>query len=193
MCGRYLFDPRTGELSDYYQELVTIAKEQNKKIAVDEVFPSNQVVTLIADDSQQIVPILTHWGFTGFKKGQLLINARAETVEEKRTFKKPFLEKRCAFPMSGFYEWDSDKHKFLFDSSEPLYLAGFYRNHSTTSGSEDESIILTTKPNATIAPIHDRMPVLLSKADVLPWITDVTFARNYLLQTMPDIHPQPVS
>ena len=127
MCGRYLFDPRTGELSDYYQELVTIAKEQNKKIAVDEVFPSNQVVTLIADDS------------------------------------------------------------------EPLYLAGFYRNHSTASGSEDESIILTTKPNATIAPIHDRMPVLLSKADVLPWITDVTFARNYLLQTMPDIHPQPVS
>ena len=82
--------------------------------------------------------------------------------------------------MSGFYEWDSDKHKFLFDSSEPLYLAGFYRNHSTASGSEDESIILTTKPTATIAPIHDRMPVLLSKADVLPWITDVTFARNYL-------------
>lgn len=93
MCGRYLFDPRTGELSDYYQELVTIAKEQNKKIAVDEVFPSNQVVTLIADDTQQIVPILTHWGFTGFKKGQLLINARAETVEEKRTFKKPDIGK----------------------------------------------------------------------------------------------------
>jgi putative SOS response-associated peptidase YedK len=192
MCGRYLFDPKTGELSDYYQELVATAKEQNKKIAVDEVFPSNQVITLIADDSQQILPILTHWGFTGFKKGQLIINARAETVEEKRTFKKPFLENRCVFPMSGFYEWH-DKQKFLFDSSDPLYLAGFYRNHSTASGSEDESIILTTKPNTVMAPIHDRMPVLLTKADVLPWLTDLTFARNYLNQTMPDIQKQPVS
>ena len=131
-------------------------------------------------------------GLYWFQKGQLLINARAETVEEKRTFKKPFLEKRCAFQCLAFMSGIAISTSFSL-TPRSLYLAGFYRNHSTASGSEDESIILTTKPNATIAPIHDRMPVLLSKADVLPWITDVTFARNYLLQTMPDIHPQPVS
>lgn len=122
MCGRYLFDPRTGELSDYYQELVTIAKEQNKKIAVDEVFPSNQVVTLIADDTQQIVPILTHWGFTGFKKGQLLINARAETVEEKRTFKKPFLENAVPFQCLAFMSGIAISTSFSLTPRSPSTL-----------------------------------------------------------------------
>ena len=158
MCGRYLFDPMTGELDEYWQIIADVAKKQEKykeqEIATGEVFPSNNVLTLGANKNNEVVPGITKCGFEGFKKGQLFINARAESVEEKKTFSKHFRERRIVFPMNGFYEWDSDKKKFLFTgNNEVIYVAGFYRIHENVA----ESIIMTTEPNAAVSPIHDRM------------------------------------
>lgn len=185
MCGRYLFDPMTGELDEYWQIIADVAKKQEKykeqEIATGEVFPSNNVLTLGANKNNEVVPGITKWGFEGFKKGQLFINARAESVEEKKTFSKHFRERRIVFPMNGFYEWDSDKKKFLFTgNNEVIYVAGFYRIHENGA----ESIIMTTEPNAAVSPIHDRMPLIIEKSDIDKWVLDLDFAREYLKRDM---------
>ncbi|MFQ8677412.1 MAG: SOS response-associated peptidase family protein [Enterococcus avium] len=185
MCGRYLFDPLTGELDEYWQIIADVAKKQEKykeqEIATGEVFPSNNVLTLGANKNNEVVPGITKWGFDGFKKGQLFINARSESVEEKKTFSKHFRERRIVFPMNGFYEWDSDKKKFLFTgNNEVIYVAGFYRIHENVA----ESIIMTTEPNATVSTIHDRMPLIIEKSDIDKWVLDLDFAREYLKRDM---------
>ena len=185
MCGRYLFDPMTGELDEYWQIIADVAKKQEKykeqEIATGEVFPSNNVLTLGANKNNEVVPGITKWGFEGFKKGQLFINARAESVEEKKNFSKHFRERRIVFPMNGFYEWDSDKKKFLFTgNNEVIYVAGFYRIHENVA----ESIIMTTEPNAAVSPIHDRMPLIIEKSDIDKWVLDLDFAREYLKRDM---------
>lgn len=185
MCGRYLFDPMTGELDEYWQIIADVVKKQEKykeqEIATGEVFPSNNVLTLGANKNNEVVPGITKWGFEGFKKGQLFINARSESVEEKKTFSKHFRERRIVFPMNGFYEWDSDKKKFLFTgNNEVIYVAGFYRIHENVA----ESIIMTTEPNAAVSPIHDRMPLIIEKNDLDKWVLDLDFAREYLKRDM---------
>jgi putative SOS response-associated peptidase YedK len=146
-------------------------------------------VTLAVNQESKLVPGVTKWGFQGFKKGQLMINARAETVEEKKTFSKAFRETRCVFPLSGFFEWDSEKRKLLFTSGESdvFYIGGFYRIHKTGAGFETESIIMTTKPNESVSPIHDRMPLIIQKDHIEEWTTDLDFARNYLKADMPEL------
>lgn len=185
MCGRYLFDPLTGELDEYWKIVRNVAEKQKQydhdEIATEEVFPSNKVITLGANKENQIVPGITKWGFSGFKKGQLFINARSESVEEKKTFSKHFRERRIVFPMNGFYEWNSDKDIFLFtDHNEVIYVAGFYRIHENVA----ESIIMTTEPNSAVSPIHDRMPLIVNKGDIDKWILDLDFARDYLKHNM---------
>jgi len=188
MCGRYFFDLSSSELKDYYDQVIPNAASKQVRVGYNEIFPSNHVVTLGLNKDSQIVPGVTKWGFQGFKKGQLMINARAETVEEKKTFSKPFKESRCVFPMSGFYEWDQEKNKILFsaEETEVMYVAGFYRIHKTGAGFETESIIMTTKPNKSVRSIHDRMPLIIPENLIKPWVSDLEFARNYLSEKMPE-------
>ncbi|MDT2531403.1 SOS response-associated peptidase family protein [Enterococcus raffinosus] len=185
MCGRYLFDPLTGELDEYWKIIRNVAEKQKQyeadEIATGDVYPSNNVITLGANKNNEVVPGITRWGFEGFKKGQLFINARSESVEEKKTFSKHFRERRIVFPMNGFYEWNSDKKKFLFTGdNEVIYVAGFYRIHENVA----ESIIMTTEPNTAVSPIHDRMPLMVDKKDIDKWILDLDFAREYVKQDM---------
>lgn len=195
MCGRYFYDLDSEELKELYKKIQEQARREEKlaeEIANGDVYPSNQVVT-IAKENDEIRPILTRWGFEGFKKGQLLINARSETVEHKKTFAKPFQEHRCVFPMTGFYEWNADKQKYLFSAEDTLYVAGFYRVHHSLEGSKKESIIMTTKPNDTVAKIHDRMPLLVDKKDINQWLSNIEFARQLIDTTMPELQLELIS
>lgn len=185
MCGRYLFDPLTGELDEYWKIIRNVAEKQKQyevdEVATGDVYPSNKVLTLGSNKNGQVVPGVTKWGFEGFNKGQLMINARAESVEEKKTFAKAFREQRCIFPMTGFYEWSSVKEKFLFtNDGNTMYVAGFYRMHKNVT----ESIIMTTVPNKAVSSVHDRMPLIVDKKDIDKWILDLDFAREYLQRDM---------
>lgn len=190
MCGRYFFDLSSNELRSYYDHVVLNATGKHIRVGFNEIFPTNYIVTLGLNQDSRVVPGITQWGFQGFKPAQLMINARSETVEEKKTFSKPFRETRCVIPVSGFYEWDSEKQKLLFtaENNDVFYLGGFYRVHKTGAGFETESIIMTTKPNKSVAPIHDRMPLIIQKDHIEKWITDLDFARNYLKTGMPELN-----
>lgn len=196
MCGRYFYDLDSQELEELCREIQERHKQEERlaqQIASGEVYPSNYIVTLAGNREKEIVPGLTRWGFTGFRKNQLMINARSETVEKKKTFQGPFKNNRCVFPASGFYEWDQDKQKFYFSTDQTLYLAGFYRIHQSDGGAETESIILTTKPNSSVELVHDRMPVIIQREDLKNWITDLEFARELIQTEMPLLNLELVS
>lgn len=181
MCGRYLYDKNEQTLFKYYQEIRN--RDENITITDSEtIYPSQYVVTLGANPENEIVPGVTRWGFTGFKPNQLLINARVESVRDKKTFRESFEQRRLVFPMSGFHEFSESKKAFTFSNAEKiLYVAGFYRIHpdEKTGKRQAESIIMTTDPDKTVAPIHDRMPLIIQEADIASWILDDDFAFSY--------------
>ena len=126
---------------------------------------------------------LLQWGFPGFDKGKLLINARAERVRDRPTFADSYAARRCVLPAAGFYEWDRKKEKVIFTvpESKILYLAGIYRPY----GEEKRFVVLTREANASMAEVHDRMPLILSRAEVRPWVSGVSEADNILAKTLP--------
>ena len=142
------------------------------------------------------------------KAPALLINARAETVREKKSFAESVAERRCVIPAKKFYEWDRDKNKAEFSSlhEKSVYLAGIYRfedpavpeRSAKTDGCADtpESmsddpfteqngrfVILTTAANGSMKPVHDRMPLALRRDQIEPWLTDAEKTDEILSQT----------
>jgi len=110
--------------------------------------------------------------------GSRLINARAETLAEKPSFRGAFKYKRCLMLADGFYEWKSQPgtktkipHFIFLKSRQPFAFAGLWDEwHAPDGGSVRSAVIITTAPNELMAPIHDRMPVILSPRDYAEWL-----------------------
>lgn len=121
--------------------------------------------------------VMAHWGYTGYEKGREIINARAETVREKPSFRADFAQRRCVIPARGFYEWNPKKEKFYFSGSAPvLYLAGIYSNDP----GKERVTILTTQANASMRPVHDRMPLLIPAEKIGKWMEAEDWAAQFL-------------
>lgn len=124
------------------------------------------------------------WGITS-KDKKLIINARAESVTEKPMFAESFVNRRCILPAAGFYEWDINKTRFMFKRTDekPIYLAGFY----DLSENRDSFVILTTAANASMKPVHDRMPVMIDKGNVRNYLKDSAAAIEMINEPMPEL------
>ena len=100
-----------------------------------------------------------------------MINARAETLAEKPAYRAAFARRRCPIPADTFYEWWTGAdgkvpHAIRRDDREPFAMAGLWEHWLGPDGSEIESCtIIVTDANALLAPIHDRMPVILDAPD----------------------------
>lgn len=117
--------------------------------------------------------------------GPRLINARAETVAEKPSFRAPFRRHRCLVPASGFFEWqhlpDGRKQPFYIHGAHgsPLAFAGLWDHWQAPDGSVIESCaIITTSANTPMAAIHDRMPVILAPESYPAWLGPDTPAET---------------
>jgi putative SOS response-associated peptidase YedK len=143
------------------------------------IAPTQKVATVIRDDKTRLVGmrwgLIPHWS-RDMKIGNRMINARAETLAEKRSFKHPFKKKRCLILSTGFYEWqktDDGKQPMYIrlKSAEPFALAGIYSHWKAPTEKVILSCsIITTTPNAVLSPIHNRMPVILRPDDEAIWI-----------------------
>lgn len=163
-------------------------------IASGEIFPTN-IAPVISGDGV----LAARWGFTHWKNTGVLINARAETALEKVMFKKPLLERRCVIPSSGFYEWShsgggkgKQKDKFLLrePGETKLYMAGMLSSYIDSGGLRCTAfIILTTAANDTVAPLHDRMPVIVAPDEISLWIDDSVFMEHVLRRAGPGLVP----
>ena len=133
------------------------------------------------------------------KSAKLLINAKAETVREKKSFAESIAECRCVIPAKKFYEWDKDRNKAEFSSltEKSVYLAGIYRyedNERAEQAAPKEKaagnghfVILTTAANDSMKPVHDRMPLILTRDQIVPWLSDAEKADEILSQTPADL------
>ncbi|MDD6155057.1 MAG: SOS response-associated peptidase family protein [Eubacteriales bacterium] len=138
---------------------------------------------------------------------RLLINARAETAMDKPTFSDSVKKRRCAIPATTFYEWDAKKNKVTFslELAHTIFLAGFYRlvPRRKPTGSEGgcqfedgsrglldinkEFVILTTAANESMAPVHDRMPLILPEENIRDWIFKPELTAEFLAASDPEL------
>lgn len=133
--------------------------------------PQSESNQLLHSESNQLLQIeRMQWGFPGFDNKGLLINARAESILEKRTFRESVLHRRCVIPAKGFYEWNSRKEKFRFQRTDTsvLFMAGCFQQYQGAN----RFVILTTQANASVSMVHERMPLILEKQEVADWILD---------------------
>lgn len=188
MCGRYtLFtDTEAREI----REIIEAAQRQagSAPLKTGEIFPTN-LAPILTCSRQRIQAEAAVWGFPGFQGRGVLINARAETAAEKRTFQKPLRTSRCAVPSTGFYEWGPGKRKHCFrlPETEALYMAGLWNDY----GEERKFVILTTAANASVAPVHDRMPVILPRDRLEEWLLDPEAAQLLLRAPQPGLDAFP--
>ncbi|AUX48283.1 hypothetical protein SOCE26_098150 [Sorangium cellulosum] len=145
------------------------------------IAPSTVHPVLRAEDGgRALAPAL--WGFAGRFGGggagtSLLANARAESARTKPTFRGAFAARRCIVPADGFYEWSGPKGArrptwFRPAAGGLLRMAGLYQpaKDPETGQVDLRFIVLTTAASPDVAPVHDRMPVLLAPGDVELWL-----------------------
>ncbi len=178
MCGRYYIDE---EIEDVISRLVREIDGRQGAVREGDIRPSESAPVVCVREGR-LCAARMRWGLFG-KDRKLLINARAETALARPTFSESVLHRRCIIPARHFYEWDREKQKVTFrnPSREPVYMAGFYRLY------EDglRFIILTTAANASVGPVHERMPLILKERDIRPWIEEESKVRHFLAQSSP--------
>jgi putative SOS response-associated peptidase YedK len=162
--------------------------------------PGQLIATVRAADAGKRTCELRTWGLVpAWAKdpsiGNRMINARAETVAEKPAFRRAFSRRRCLIPADGFYEWASGstpKQPYLITRpDEGLFaFAGLFEEWDGKDGDAVRSCtIVTTAANATVAPIHDRMPVILDPKAYRVWLgegDDGAEAAMALMAPCPD-------
>lgn len=192
MCGRYNFS------AEESREVRKIIEEVQRKygassIKTGEIYPTNQVAMLIGEEGL-LKPQPVIWGFPNFRsKSGVIINARSETAEEKRTFKESLKTRRCIIPTTGFFEWTQDKEKIKYLFNRPgggaLYLGGLYNDY----GDERRMVILTAAANKSVEDIHHRMPVILTESELTGWVKDPNRAMEILHRDGPLLERMAVS
>jgi putative SOS response-associated peptidase YedK len=206
MCGRYEIVDGKRVYMQFRVTQPTLPIPDNA-----DVRPTQQVVAL------QAGRILTamRWGLVpawakDLRIGSKMINARSEGIASKHSFKRPLRFQRCIIPPSAFFEWQGSpgspgakvKYRIARRDNELFGFAGLFdtwRDPSDPAGDElTTCTIITTQPNDLVAPIHNRMPVILLPEDEDHWLDPgmtepeeiVSLLRSYpaeLLQAMPAI------
>jgi len=175
MCGRYALDIPFSEFKERFNvqnTLPTLPARYN-------VAPGSMMPVILRQSPN--TAILARWGLIPSwardpNIGYRMINARGESLVEKPAFRKPLVSQRCLVPASGFYEWgQAEKEKIPYyvrlKTMRSFSFAGLYDTWRDIEGKELQTFtIITTTPNALIAPIHNRMPVILPKEKEEMWV-----------------------
>ena len=117
--------------------------------------------------------------------GVKMLNARAETLTERPAYRRAFERRRCLVPADGFFEWTDppegagkrapkQPYRFTLDPEGPFAFAGLYEVNGSGEHALLTCTIITTEPNALVAPYHDRMPVMLHPEDYALWLDRAT-------------------
>lgn len=175
MCGRYLISAEAGAITEHFGLLAAPDHSPRWNVA-----PGQDVPIIRSGRNGERTCATVRWGLVpSWSKdpaiGQRMINARAETAAEKPSFKTPLRRRRCLLPADGFYEWtataDGKQPWCIRAVDDGLFaLAGLWERWTKGDVPLETCTILTTSPNATIKPIHDRMPVIVQPADYNLWL-----------------------
>ncbi len=187
MCGRYVQVSSPRLLAEHFDvdEVVTEPHEPDYNVA-----PRADVYAVLEREPGSRLLESLRWGLVpswadDLKIGDRLINARAETIAEKPAYRRAFARRRCILPADGFYEWKPlpkqgsarvrKQPMFIHQrDGEPLAFAGLWEAWRDPDDQDSpwvvSCVIVTTRANEVLAPIHDRMPVVLDEANWSGWL-----------------------
>ena len=181
MCGRYTLTVDASVLATVFDLAPPQGHRARYNIAPTQVVP-------IVRRSSDLPRVWTEakWGLVppwakDVKMGARLINARGETAATKPSFRSAVMNRRCLVPADGFYEWvktSSGKQPYYihFEDRRLFAFAGLWERWSGGEGSPLETFtIITTRANDLIAPLHDRMPVILPQEHFKDWLSPRPF------------------
>ena len=176
MCGRYSLVANLQDLEKRF----SFSSEGLSYQSRFNVAPTQAVLSITNNGSSNDARLMK-WGLIprwskDTKMASSMINARAETIDQKVSFKEPFLKRRCLIPADGFYEWTRNNDqkvpmRITLKSGEPFGLAGLWETWLTNDADTITTFtIITTKANELMAPIHHRMPVILPRESEDIWL-----------------------
>jgi putative SOS response-associated peptidase YedK len=192
MCGRYTLtdpDPRLLRFRFGLTEEARIEQEPRYNVA-----PTDPVLAIRLNREGEREPGVLRWGLIPHYADpdafdRLLINARAETLAEAPAFRDAFKTHRCLIVADGFYEWRAEETGkkpvwITRPSRKPFAFAGLWAKAQRGDGSSIHSCaIVTSKPGEVVAPIHDRMPVILELEAEAAWL-DADAGETELLELL---------
>ena len=187
MCGRYLLTTPVDALAQLFRftERPNLGPRYN-------IAPTQDVpIVRVAREGDRRELIMVRWGLVPWwaddpKIGNRLINARAETIERTPAFREAYQRRRCLVPADGFFEWrkaGKQRQPLLIRRRDqaPFAFAGLWERWKPPDGGVLRSCtIVTCPPNALVAPIHDRMPVILAQDDHAAWLDPEASGRELL-------------
>ena len=192
MCGRYaiLEEEAIQEMREIINQVNQNYASQAGLVSRGEVAPSQVAPVLRAEGSQVKLDVMK-WGFPRWDSTSgVIINARSESVLEKKMFREAFLQRRLVVPASGFYEWDhrqaGHRDKYFFSLAGQVVYHGWHlqpvpRRRRSTQAS---FVILTRPAGTTVSELHDRMPIIMPKNTIRTWLDPMATAS--LLLELPE-------
>ncbi len=188
MCGRYTLTANLEEVAaEFRVSTGTLTHQPRYNIA-----PTQDVLVIVEENgTPQLVSLrwglVPHWA-KAINSRYSMINARAETVAEKPSYRRSFEKRRCLIVADGFYEWkkvDGQKIPLYIrlTSGRPFGLAGLWDVWTPPEGGEPlrSCTIITTAPNELLASIHNRMPVILPRPAIDLWLDTTAPDKGALL------------
>ncbi|MET3696018.1 putative SOS response-associated peptidase YedK [Bacillus oleivorans] len=173
MCGRYSLTMEAEDIIEAFLIDEFLAEDWKPRY---NIAPSQIVLGAVEANGKRRAGYF-YWGLTPkwvkeSQKGKPLINARAETVSEKMSFKHLINKRRCVLFADGFYEWDKERQPFRFvrKGNEPFAFAALWDLSDASGGKKPTCTILTTAPNTRVEAVHDRMPVILREEQLSLWL-----------------------
>ena len=185
MCGRYTIIATAEEIKQRFN--VVVPKEFTNKYNA----APTQILPVITNESPEGVSFF-YWGLIPkWSKensiSQKLFNARAETIDQKATFKSALNQRRCLVIADGFYEWKvvgkktKIPYRIKLKNDNLFAFAGLWEEFEDNSGEVMHTFtIVTTTANQTVSQIHDRMPVILQKSNEKRWLDDSLTVDEHL-------------
>lgn len=177
MCGRYT---ASDEVSEYGNQIpfkpLQLALTRRFNIS-----PTQMAAVMVQEDDGNAVRLM-RWGLIpswakDASVGYKMINARAETVAEKPSYRTPFKKRRCLVLADGFYEWKKEAKakqpfRFVLTNGQPLAFAGLWESWRQPDAENPVHTftIITTEPNELTREVHDRMPVILPARHYAQWL-----------------------
>lgn len=177
MCGRYVLLSDLSRIEEHFgiRDIPSSFSRGNN------VSPGEKVLAVRQEGGIREASVF-RWGLIPSwmkdpPKGGGFINARAETLASKASFRDAFRRRRCLIVADGFYEWQKLEGKrkqpwcFFLRSGNPFAFAGLYESWVPPAGDPVTTCaIVTTQANELVAPVHDRMPVILSPESYDFWL-----------------------
>jgi len=192
MCGRYTLTKPAKTIQSHFAFMESkIPHKQLYNIAPTQQAP----VVMLREGKREL--LLMRWGLIppwskDEKMGSRMINARAETIQEKPSFKNSFKTKRCLVPADGFIEWENTEggkqpHYITLQNNALFAFAGIWSEWKKDGGFLWTFSIITTDCNSLVQPIHHRMPVILYPENYNTWLdaSSETNALQSLLTSFP--------